>query len=147
MLLTFALAHMQAWTGPCRSLLCEETPSESGAGRHAAAQAQPECCHAPSPWSYALHLKTHKPTHTHKHIVHTHMHRTLKGDTHTNMFPVVCTVLPTTDAGRCRTSPRNVLQANDQLAHWLAGHVSCSQEPTISAVSHLRSRLQHHPAI
>lgn len=58
-LLTFAWARVRAWTGPCRSLLCEETLNESGAGRDAAAPAQPECYHAPSPWSCALHLHTH----------------------------------------------------------------------------------------
>lgn len=135
--LTFAWARARAWTGPCRSLLCEETLNESGAGRDAAAPAQPECCHAPSPWSYVLHL--HTRTQTQIQYVYTHACTGPEKQTHTNMFPVVCTVLPTTDADRCRTSLRNVLQANDQLAHWLAGHVSCSQEPTVSAASRLRS--------
>lgn len=135
--LTFAWARVRAWTGPCRSLLCEETLNESGAGRDAAAPAQPECCHAPSPWSYALHL--HTRTQTQIQYECTSSCTEPEKQTHTVMFPVVCTVLRTTDAECCRTSPRNVLQANEQLAHWLAAHVSCSQEPTVSAVSHLRS--------
>lgn len=141
--LTFAWARVRAWTGPCRSPLCEGTLNESGAGRDAAAPAQPECCHAPSPWSYALHLHTHTHTHKkHKSSMNAHARAqslTSKTHTHTIMFPVVCTVLRTTDAECCRTSPRNVLQANEQLAHWLAAHVSCSPEPTVSAVSRLRS--------
>lgn len=102
------------------------------------------CCSGTArvlPRSLSLELRsasTHTHTNTNSVCIHTRVHRPEK-QTHTNMFPVVCTVLPTTDADRCRTSLRNVLQANDQLAHWLAGHVSCSQEPTVSAVSRLRS--------
>lgn len=40
-MLTFAWAHVQVWTEPCSSLLCEETPTGSDAGRCVSAPVQP----------------------------------------------------------------------------------------------------------
>lgn len=90
--LTFAWAHMQAVSGPCKSPLCEETPSGSGAGQAAAGRAQPAYCHVLCPWSYALHLHTHH-TYTFIHTysgpawIHIHKHKTAKSaHIHPDMF-------------------------------------------------------------
>ena len=159
-MLTFAWAHVRAVTEPCRSLLCEETLNGSDAGRAAAVQAQPTYCLALSLWSYALHLHTH--THTHRpsmdtstrkgrkkqnsHIytdmyrysthtrkqawiqAHTETHSRQCGDTYYYYYR--CHSLT-----ECRTSHRDVLHVNDQLADRVAGHVSYPEEQTVSAMS------------
>lgn len=46
---TFAWARVQVWSEPCSSLLCEETPTGSDAGRCVSAPVQPACYRDLSP--------------------------------------------------------------------------------------------------